>query len=253
MAHDPDDQGPWKRHGPRGPGPQISRLRVVIWLAILAVLGLILWELHRQFPGTGHDDWSTGWTIRLVAILVIISSGVLFMRRFNVRETVRNLAIWSAITGVLLLGYTFRYSFGDVAAQIHSELVPGAPVQTGPHELILTADNGGNFFVYGEVNGTRIRFVVDTGASDIVLSPADARRAGIDMNQLTFDRVYETANGMGRGAAVVLDHLVIGPISERNVRASVNGTPMSASLLGLAFLKSLKSFEVSRDRLVLHW
>ena len=52
---------------------------------------------------------------------------------------------------------------------------------------------------------------------------------------------------------MTLDSLAIGPLVERNVRASVNKAPMSSSLLGMAFLKSLKSFEVSKDRLTLHW
>ena len=69
------------------------------------------------------------------------------------------------IAAVLVVAYAFKDRFGETAARIRSEFVPGEAVQTGPHTLILTADQSGNFFVYGAVNGARIRFMIDTGAA----------------------------------------------------------------------------------------
>jgi aspartyl protease family protein len=103
------------------------------------------------------------------------------------------------------------------------------------------------------VNGAPVRFIIDTGASDIVLSPSDARRAGVDMASLDFARGYETANGAGRGARVVLKSLQVGQVHAADVEASVNAAPMRASLLGMAFLKRFESIEVRGGRLVLRW
>ena len=245
----PQDDGPWKHSKP----PRVSRLGLYLWIGLVGGAVLLVWYLHRLFPGVAQSDWDSASIIEMVAILAFVSSGLIYARQINLGEAARNLALWGMIAAVLLVAYSFKDSLQERTARIRSALVPGAPVQTGPRTLILTAGESGNFFVYGRVNGARVRFVVDTGASDIVLSPDDARRAGINLADLSFDKLYETANGAGYGAAVTLDSLTIGPIRETGVRASVNKAPMSSSLLGMAFLKSLKSFEVSKDRLVLHW
>ena len=99
----------------------------------------------------------------------------------------------------------------------------------------------------------RVRFAVDTGASDIVLSPADARRAGIDVDALTFDKETTTANGLGHGASVVLASLTLGPIHLTNVRATVNQAGLDRSLLGMAFLRRMKSVSFADHTLTLRW
>ena len=97
------------------------------------------------------------------------------------------------------------------------------------------------------------RFLVDTGASDIVLDPADAQRLGIDLGSLTFDRPFGSANGIGYGAKTVVGGLSVGPIAFTNVEVAINKTRMGSSLLGMAFLKRLKSYSVSGGKLVLRW
>ena len=98
-----------------------------------------------------------------------------------------------------------------------------------------------------------MRFLIDTGASDTVLSPMDAQRLGIDLAALDFSRVYLTANGNGRGAPYRLMDLAIGPIALSDVAVSINQAPMDESLLGMSFLRRLKSFEVQGRRLYLRW
>jgi aspartyl protease family protein len=136
---------------------------------------------------------------------------------------------------------------------MRSALIPGYAVATEPGVLVLSESADGHFHVFGEVNGARVSFLIDTGASDIVLSPADARRAGIDIEALNFDRIYQTANGLGRGATATLDTLSIGPIALSDVRVSVNQAEMRQSLLGMTFLKRLAAFRIEGNRLYLHW
>ena len=76
---------------------------------------------------------------------------------------------------------------------------------------------------------------------------------GFDIAGLAYGGEYETANGTGHGAFVTLDKLNVGPIAFVAIPASVNRTAMHSSLLGMAFLKRLKSFEFSRDKLVLRY
>jgi aspartyl protease family protein len=119
--------------------------------------------------------------------------------------------------------------------------------------MIVTESPGGSYLVYGKVNGTTVPFLIDTGASDIVLSPGDARRIGIDMDALSFDHVYETANGQGRGAPYQVASLQVGDIVFKDVSVSINDANMRTSLLGMSFLRRLKSFGFENHQLVLRW
>ena len=109
----------------------------------------------------------------------------------------------------------------------------------------------GHFRVDAEVDGTRIRFLVDTGASDVVLSENDARRLGFNLASLNFNRTYATATGMVWGAPVRLREVRVGPIRIANVAGSVTTGLVGESLLGMSFLERLESFEISGGTLTL--
>jgi aspartyl protease family protein len=103
----------------------------------------------------------------------------------------------------------------------------------------------------GQVNGQIVRFLVDTGASETVLSPADAKRIGVETSALRFDQPADTANGVGYGASFIADSLAVGTIRFASVPMLINQAPMSSSLLGMSFLKRLESFKVSGRKLYL--
>ena len=90
--------------------------------------------------------------------------------------------------------------------------------------------------------------IVDTGASTIVLRPADARKAGIDPKSLTYRVPVLTANGRAMAARVRLDSVAIGPLDRKNVDALVaQPGALTQSLLGMSFLSRLRSYEFSGD------
>ena len=84
----------------------------------------------------------------------------------------------------------------DVMGLIQHRIFPNFKVRL----MNIAQDVDGQYSIAGAVNGTPVRFVIDTGASDVVLSPDDARRIGLDLNTLKFDHPYSTANGVGSGA-----------------------------------------------------
>lgn len=120
-------------------------------------------------------------------------------------------------------------------------------------EIELQAGAHGHFMVNATVNGEVLRFLVDTGASSIFLTPQDAERIGFTSARLTFSERYDTANGEIRAAPVTLRSLRIGQLEFYDLPASVGESPGSVSLLGMSFLKRFDSYQVRGDTLILAW
>ncbi|HET6521866.1 MAG TPA: TIGR02281 family clan AA aspartic protease [Geminicoccaceae bacterium] len=142
---------------------------------------------------------------------------------------------------------------GDGLASTARLLAPLDEEEVGWNELVVTADRGGHFVVEARVNGTPTRFLIDTGASSIVLAAADARRLGFHPAGLDFSQRFGTANGVVRGAPVTLREVRLGQFALRDVPASVNEGALGISLLGMSYLSRLRGYEVRNDRLVLRW
>ena len=97
-----------------------------------------------------------------------------------------------------------------------------------------------------------MRFLVDTGATTTALTLDDARRAGIDVDSLGFNRPVQTANGMAYYAAATLSSLTIGPYSMRSVPVAIMPAgAMDTSLLGMSTIDRFSSWQVEGDRMVL--
>lgn len=120
------------------------------------------------------------------------------------------------------------------------------------HTLVYPADRLGHVALTAIVNGTPVRFLVDTGASRVTLTPEAARAAGIDSGQLVFNQRTMTANGVAREAPVTLREIRIEQLSIDDVPAAVNEN-LRISLLGMSFLKRLKSFEMREGSLTISW
>ncbi|MDR0296627.1 MAG: TIGR02281 family clan AA aspartic protease [Rickettsia sp.] len=63
-------------------------------------------------------------------------------------------------------------------------------------ELVISCSNDGHFYINALVNGVKIKFMIDTGASDVALTTSDAKMLGFDLSKLNYTRTYSTANGI---------------------------------------------------------
>ena len=182
--------------------------------------------------------------------LGLIGGSLILHRRLPLGHALKYALIWIALGAGLVLAYSYRYDVRSLADRLVAELLPHqARVIDGLVEI--RAGDHGHFVLEASVDGANLRFLVDTGASDVVLSPRDAVRLGLDIKSLSFNKVYRTANGIVRGAPVRLKRVAIGPIVVENVRASVNGAEMSSSFLGMSFLNRLSGYDVRDGRLIL--
>lgn len=119
----------------------------------------------------------------------------------------------------------------------------GAASADGSGKIVMTADGQGHFFTTGNINGTSVRFLVDTGATMVSLGASDARRIGLDFNRGQ-KGMSQTANGQAVVSKVQLDTVRIGDTTLHNVDALIHQNEMPVALLGMSFLNRM---EMQRD------
>lgn len=220
-------------------------------LFLLATAALVLFLMNRFPDALASEDRQMRLVYSLL-LLTFVGGSVVLGWRERAGLALKQALAWVAIGLVLVIGYSYRDVFSDVGKRVQSELVPSAPVEREPGTAYLSRDLSGHFHADALVNGTHIRFLVDTGASDVALTAADARRLGIDPQSLAYNTPYQTANGTIYAARLVLDRVTVGGVTLRDVRASVSqGDGLGVSLLGMSFLGRLNAYEVRGERLVL--
>ena len=185
-----------------------------------------------------------------ILILAVVTSSVVVHSSMTLTKAFKYCSIWLLIALTLFSLYTFRHESRHVFARLFSELVPSYG-NNADGEISFPISRDGHFFLEAEVNGASVRFLVDTGASDIILTLRDAKRLGFNMKNLNYDKIYNTANGRVFAASVLLKSIIVGPITLNNFSASINQADLKYSLLGMTFLNQLSSYEVRDDILIL--
>lgn len=133
---------------------------------------------------------------------------------------------------------------------------PAAPARSlanGGYELSIPAGDNGHFMVNAMANGSPVRFLVDTGASGILLGEEDARRVGISTASLAYDGRVQTANGDIPVARATLREIRIAGLIVNDLEVWITRSPTPVALLGMTFLQRLASYEAKNDRLILRW
>ena len=243
----------WPRGAPAEAPQPVSGLRVALWIGLVTAICAMVFGLAAAFPGAVSTDEDWMWAIRGLGFAVLLSAALLRAGPIAWRQALRHVTIWGALMVGLLMGYAYRGELQTLGQRLLAEVSGGRPVLARTEELVVTEDEGGGFLVVGHLDGKPVRFLVDTGASDTVLSPDDAQRLGYDLKSLKFDRPSETANGIGYGAVVTADSLSVGPIRFDKVPVSINQAPMRQSLLGMSFLKRLEGVRLEGDKLYLKY
>ncbi len=226
--------------------------RLLPWIVVALVLAVLV-MLARHADGLAGALSSGDMASLLYKIVLVVLAGgaVLAMFRQNFGQALAQAMIWVVIGLALVLGYTYRFELFEAGARVMAELVPGRPVSHG-HTVELARAGSGDFRVGTEVNGVRLAMVLDTGASSVVLTHDDARKAGLPTEFIKYAINVETANGHTLAAPAMLDRLAVGSIVERQVPALIaQPGQLKTSLLGMSFLNRLQSWEVRGGRLLL--
>lgn len=223
---------------------------LAVLLALLATAALAAWLAGWEMT-VGSADMRGADFARLAAIAALMASGTLAATRQRLSQTFFMMVSWATLFLVVVLAYSYRDDVERLWARIRGELFVGEAVTTGPGQVQVTRSSDAHFYVEADVNAAPIVFMVDTGATMVALSWDDARLAGFEPEDLRFDRKVNTASGQAMVAPVRIDRLVIGPIERKNISAVVLPENVGSSLLGLAFLDTLSSYEISGDRMTM--
>jgi len=233
-------------------------MRAWIVLALLIGAGVFL------FLRGGSDvlsGLSTGEIVTLASGLLLATIYIISLfndERTRPLQAIRYILIWLAIGFGLIAGYSYREELSAVTDRVMGELRPSGDIvsvetgEEGERAVRVRRRLDGHFAVRASVNGQSMTLMVDTGASSVVLKPADAERAGVDLDKLSYTVAVDTANGMTYAAAVRLHTLAVGPLVVRNVDALVaQPGSVKENLLGMSFLRRLRSYEFAKDYLTL--
>ncbi|PHS26653.1 MAG: TIGR02281 family clan AA aspartic protease [Robiginitomaculum sp.] len=137
--------------------------------------------------------------------------------------------------------------WGDIRQTVR----PRQSVVTGTNSIKVPRAPDGHYYMTLKINGTPIDFLVDTGASQVVLTQNDATRIGIKVEDLAFTGRAMTANGEVRTAPVRLEQVELGPVRDHNIRAWVNQGDLEQSLLGMSYLQRWSKIEITAQGLLL--
>lgn len=171
--------------------------------------------------------------------------------------------IWTIGSGRIKLGQTLRYGaiwalifLGAIAVvgmweDIRSTVLPTQVVMADEGRIEIPRNSDGHYYATLTVNGADVLFVVDTGATDVVLTQKDARHAGLEPDKLPYFGRAMTANGEVRIAPVWLEEVELGGYIDKDVRASVNAGEMRQSLLGMSYLQIYDQITISSNKLIL--
>jgi len=185
--------------------------------------------------------------VYLGLLAIILTSYALVALRGRIVEGLRHAILW----GLLFLGSMAGYGLWETM----SPRLMGLQTEVAPGALEVRRSRDGHFHLTLEIVGPQggppvpVRMILDTGASELVLTRADAEKLGFPEGDLAFIGTARTANGITRTAPVRLAEVRLGGSIQRNVRALVNEGQLHVSLLGMGYLSRFSRLEIAGDRL----
>lgn len=190
------------------------------------------------------SSFELGNVIYLILLLAMVLTWFVAQNRQSLGKTAQQALAW----GLIFVGVIAAIGVWD---DIRQTLRPTQSVITATGQVEVPRAQDGHYYLTLQVNDKPIEFLVDTGASEMVLTAADAERAGLQLDDLIYSGRALTANGEVRTARVKLDSVELGDVLDQGVTAWVNEGEMEQSLLGMGYLRRWNRIEISDNALVL--
>ncbi|XXK29891.1 TIGR02281 family clan AA aspartic protease [Rhodobacteraceae bacterium nBUS_24] len=182
--------------------------------------------------------------VYLGLLAAVLLGSVLMTRRGAFKKAAFQGGIWLVIFAAMIAAV-------GIWQDIRSPQRSASSFTTQEGNVVISQGGDGHYRVKVKVNDQTLSFLVDTGASHVVLTQSDAKALGFKLENLQFWNTARTANGPVSTAPVRLRQMALGPYVDRNVSASVNSGEMQQSLLGMSYLNLYSSIEISQKKMVL--
>jgi len=161
------------------------------------------------------------------------------------------LSLVGAVTAVGCAQAVASFAPKERAASLTTAAPPEASPAAAGEAAEVTKAKDGHYWAEADVNGARVRFLVDTGASAVALTALDAQRLGFDTTKLNYAYKVMTANGEAHAAAIKLASVSVAGAQVADVDALVLDKGLDTSLLGMTYLGRLSRFEATKTALIL--
>lgn len=184
---------------------------------------------------------------RLVYLGILVSVLVFWFIVHN-RQSMGKTAQMAVAWGLIFLGVIAAVGLWD---DISQTVRPRQTTLSAQGQISVPRARDGHYYLILTINDQPIEFMIDTGATDVVLTQSDAARVGLNLDDLTYYGRAMTANGEVRTAPVQLKTVALGKVIDRDMTAWVNQGDMGQSLLGMSYLQRWSRIEISNNALIL--
>jgi aspartyl protease family protein len=193
-------------------------------------------------------EWSNVIYILILIVLLIMG----FSRKdLPIKKVFEFTGLWIVFALVALVLYSYRFEIIEIKDRVLSDLFPSKAINKNHEKLILNIAQDGHYYLNVKIKNNEVRFMIDTGASDVVIDEKIALKLGYDLKNINYNKIFQTANGQSYGASISFDEVDVSGVKFYNVQASITNSDLVIPLLGMSFLQKFYKYEFFRDKLIL--
>jgi len=201
-----------------------------------------------DYNAISSHEWSNVIYILILVALLIMG----FSRKdLPIKKIFEFTGLWIVFALVALILYSYRFEVGEIKDRVLSDLFPAKAINKNHEKLVLNIAQDGHYYLNVKIKNQEVRFMIDTGASDMVIDEKIAIKLGYDLKKINYNKIFQTANGQSYGASISFDEVDVSGIKFYNVQASITNSDLVIPLLGMSFLQKFYKYEFFRDKLIL--
>jgi len=200
-----------------------------------------------------YNEISSREWLNVIYILILI---ILLIMGFSRKELPMKkifefTGLWIVFALVALILYSYRFEIIEIKDRVLSDLFPSKAINKNHKQLVLNISQDGHYYLNVKIKNYEVKFMVDTGASDVVIDEKIALKLGYNLQNIKYDKIFQTANGQSAGASIYFDQVDVSGVKFYNVQASITNADLVIPLLGMSFLQKFYKYEFYRDKLIL--
>ena len=201
-----------------------------------------------EYSEIASREWSN-----IIYILILIALLIMgFSRKeLPIKKFFEYAGVWIAFALVALVLYSYRFEIIEAKDRVLSNLFPSKAINKNHQQLTINVSQDGHYYLNVKIKNQTVRFMIDTGASEMAIDKNLATKLGYDLKNLHYDKIFQTANGQAYGASIYFDEVDVSGIKFYNVIGSITNSDLATPLLGMSFLQKFYKYEFYRDKLIL--